>query len=413
MSRITLRAFLSEAKQSLSRSLQSKGEQSASFVIGNESADLDSIICALVYGYIQSSTPVARTKNKSLVPVTNIPSSELRLRPELRALLIHADLEPSELINLDDLGKIEDVLPAENTDWTLVDHNPLQGPLGKHYSSRVVGVIDHHEDEGKVRSDAKPRIIEKTGSCNSHVVNYFRDTWDFISSSEVDVDVTQGQDDAAVDDTPSTSTLDAQVAKLALGTILIDTVNLTAGSKVTEHDHEAVEYLEGKINASPKVGPTYDRNTFYKEINDAKSNMEALNLEEILRKDYKQWAEGDLVLGISSVVQPISYLEKKSENLVPELLIFAQGRGVDLYAVMTAHNASGRFERQLLLLPVKDGKAVEVAEKFVKMCSDELQLESSEIKVEDSNAQWLRMWQQKNLTASRKKVGPLLREAMR
>lgn len=409
MSRMSIGGFLSKAKQALSKSIRSKGEHPASFVIGNQSADLDSITCALVYGYINSSTPEARKAEKCIIPVTNIPPSELRLRPELTALLKHADLKPSDLITVDDLGELQESLPPDKTDWTLVDHNVLLGELGEHYSNRVTGVIDHHEDEGKVPKDAEPRIMEKTGSCNSHVANYLRDVWDSISSSASSSGAANGPTHDPKDDP---TTLDAQVAKLALGSILIDTVNLKAKHKVTNHDQKAVEYLESKIGVSSEHGREYDRDVFFKEINGAKSDLDGLALEEILRKDYKQWDEKELTLGISSCVRPVEYLIGKEKDFVEALLDFAKGRGLDLYAVMNAHNDSGSFARHLLLIAVKEGKAMEAAEKFVKDNAEELELEDSETKLDGSSVGWLQFWEQKNLDASRKKVAPMLREAM-
>jgi exopolyphosphatase len=344
--------------------------------------------------------------HKYIVPVTNIPSSELRLRPELKALLKHAELEPTDLINLDDLGSLQERLTPEKTGWTLVDHNVFQGDLGSHYSNQVTGVIDHHTDEGQVPKEAKPRVVEKTGSCISHVVEYCRGAWDAISRSS-------STDDAASEDENDVSTWDAQVAKLALGPILIDTVNLKATDKVTDHDRNAVTYLESKISASSTVGPTYDRDAFFYEINSAKSDIDDLSLEEILRKDYKQWTEDDLNLGISCVVRPIQYLKSKTEDLVSALVDFAKGRGVQLFAVMTAHNDSGQFERQLLLLVLQDGEPLKIADKFVKTNLEELQLEERDEELDASQAKWIRMWEQKNLTASRKRLAPLMRESMK
>jgi exopolyphosphatase len=118
------------------------------------------------------------------VPITNIPAVDIQLRPEYLAVFRHADIEPGHLITLDDLPPLSDIqtkLVPENTQWVLVDHNALQGRLGKIYSERVAGVIDHHDDEGKVRKDTgdEPRIIEKSGSCTSLIANYCRPTWDF------------------------------------------------------------------------------------------------------------------------------------------------------------------------------------------------------------------------------------------
>ena len=413
MSRISISTFLSKAKHSLSQAVRSKGENPISLVIGNESADLDSITCAIVYGYIRSSSPSATEANKCIIPITNVPAEELRLRPELTALLKHAELKPSDLVTLDDLDPVEnlhEVLPPGKTDWTLVDHNVLQGTLGKHYSQRVIGIVDHHEDEGRVLSDVKLRMIEKTGSCNSHVVNYCRDVWDDMTDS-----VPRPGDHSLPNDSTDFSTWDAQIAKLALGSILIDTVNLTAEEKVTDHDHKAVKYLEAKINASPKIEPAYDRDSFFKQINDAKSNLDDLTLEEILRKDYKQWTENNMNLGISSVVRSISYLQGKCKDrgdIVPALLEFGENRNLDLYAIMTAHNDNDSFERQLLLISMTDGRTVGICKQFAENNIDELQLGESKMEVNGSEAVWLRLWEQRNLAGSRKKVGPLLREAM-
>jgi len=410
---MSIGTFLSAAKKHLQQALKNNG--TASFVIGNESADLDSITCALVYGYLQSSRLEARWANEFVIPVTNIPASELSLRPELAALLGDANLKPSDLITLDDLGKPP--LGLNKTSWTLVDHNGPTGIVAEHYADCLAGVIDHHDDEHKVPLSAKPRIIEKTGSCNSHVVNYCRESWDTISSGSSSVGAALGQSsDGITDDTAYTSTWDAQLAKLSLGSILIDTFNMRSEDKITDHDRKAVRYLEARINASPKIGKDYDRDAFFNGINSAKSSLDALSLRDILRKDYKQWSEGDMTLGISSVVQPVEYLTKKVDgDFVQALVEFAKSRELQLYAVMTASTTdSGGFARQLLLLSLEEGKPKQAVQRFVQQCSNELQLQDSALDVSATSAQvpWMHFWDQNEVKASRKRVGPLLREAM-
>lgn len=82
-----------------------------------------------------------------------------------------------DLISLDDL---REGLKAEDTKWILVDHNALQGELGKVYGGRVRGCIDHHDEEGKVpnkelcEAEGEMRIIEKSGSCASLVIGWGR-----------------------------------------------------------------------------------------------------------------------------------------------------------------------------------------------------------------------------------------------
>lgn len=409
MSRLSIRAYLAAAKRHLQKVL--KEQSHASFVIGNESADLDSITCALVYSYILSEKLEAKKSGKYVIPVTNIPSSELRLRPELKALLKHADIKPQELITLDDLG--EEPLPKDKTDWTLVDHNALQGKLGELYHSRVIGAIDHHVDEGTVSKDAEPRVITKAGSCNSLMVNYIRDTWQKISDSAMTVGAAHPQNnETLVDDFAYTSTWDAQAAKLALGSVLIDTVNMKAEHKVTEHDKKAVRFLEAKINIS-KLGKDYDRDTFFTEVNEAKKDLDELTVEEILRKDYKQWTEGDLTLGISSSVKSVEYLADKEKDFESTLKKYAESRKLQLFAIGPSYSESRNFKRELLLMAFND-KAKEAAEKFVQLGKEELQLvdaKHSPLK-DDKEVTFQHFWDQKNLDASRKRIAPLLREAM-
>jgi len=393
MSGATLSSFLQKAKQSLAHSLESRGPHHASFVIGNQSADLDSICSALVYGYIQSRTPSALKTDRIIIPITNIPAEETKLRPELTALLKHADLTPSDLISLDDLGDFSASLPPGKTDWTLVDHNVLLGELGEVYAESVVGVIDHHDSEGTIRSDAEPNIIESAGSCASLVTEYCRSAWDALSEN--------------------TAKLDAQLAYLALGPILIDTVNLQATDKITSTDLSALQYLEAKIL---HIHKDYNRETFFRKLDTAKSDLNSLSLEEILRKDYKSWDESGLNLGISSAVRSMDYLISKSQtsDFIEELLSFAKKREVDLYAIMTAHNEGEDFAREILLIAMASGKPQDAAEKFSSSNSETLRLEAiPNADVDGSKAVWFRLWTQKDTNSSRKQVAPMLREAMK
>jgi exopolyphosphatase len=409
---MSVRTFLVAAKRQLQNSI--RDQTYTSFVIGNESADLDSIAGALVYGYIQSSKIEAKRTGRLVVPVTNIPASDLPLRPELTALLRHAGILPSELITLDDLGN--DPLPEDKTEWTLVDHNVMQGQLGERYASRVTGVIDHHDDEQTIPKDAEPRVIEKTGSCNSLITNYLRETWQSLASMVSASKIGLGQDDILMDDHYYASTWDGQVAKLALGAILIDTINMKAEHKITDHDRKAVRYLEARINVSPKLGKDYDRDRFFNEINEAKSNIDDLSLEDILRKDYKKWKEGELTLGIASVVQSVKYLQGREKDFAVAVKQFAQKKSLGIFAIMTAYqDPSNQFAREILLIASNDGKAKEAVERFVQNGGKELQLQDAEDPVgvpEDAAFSFQHHWTQKNLDASRKRVAPLLREAM-
>ena len=312
----------------------------------------------------------------------------------------------------------------------LVDHNKLQGNLGELWSSQVQGVIDHHEEENGVPQDTdpEPRIIEKCGSCTSLVFRYCKAAWDSISSSSLSSGAAHAQGEAAIDDSSVTQAWDAQIAKMALASILVDTANLTAPGKVEQVDRDAVEYLEAKIHMSAKDAKAWNRDEYFKEIDEAKRDIGSLTLDEILQKDYKQWTENGMHLGISSVVKPLDFLVKKADSSVKKSSVFKlsiqkfmEGRDLSLLAIMTTSTtAEGKFQRELLLQARK--AAAESASKFAEQATPELKLQSLEVDgIAMQAAQglpdgdWLRpaIWMQNDVSKSRKQVTPLLREAMR
>ncbi|MCJ1434258.1 Exopolyphosphatase [Xylographa pallens] len=390
--------------------------------------------CSLLYAYIRSQAPPKEAFTPLYIPIVNIPAKDVSLRPEFIALFVHANISASHLITLDDLpivSESEQLLPPEKTRWILVDHNKLQGFLGRLYSAHVHGTIDHHDDEDSVPKDTdpEPRCIEKCGSCTSLVVRYLQSSWDALSSSSLSSGAGHAQGDSLIDDSAVTRGWDAQVAKLALASILIDTRNLQDKDKTKDVDKEAVTYLEPRIKLLPKEARTWDRSTFFKEIDGVKRNIESLNLNDILRKDYKQWDEPGCKLGMSSVVKSIDFLankagdesgtgaEKAFHNTIEA---FMAARGLGLFAIMTAFTSSeGKFERQLLVTSRKDMRAA--VSRFESSNAEELRLESiprgkniddKAHKEHEKSDLSSSSWMQQNTSMSRKQVAPMLRTAL-
>ncbi len=450
--RTSLRGFLTHARSALRAAVETN--QKITFVIGNESAgkllnlnhilvisglpdtatDLDSMTCSVLFAYLRSMAPPRNAFTQVYVPVTNIPSSGLQSRPEFLELFKYANIESRHLITLDDLPDLSDIksqLPPENTKWILVDHNALQGQLGKIYSERVGGVIDHHDDEGKIPANTgdEPHIIEKSGSCTSLVTDYCRQAWDLLSDSATSSVAAHAQGDSLSDDDAVVKTWDAQVAHLGLASILVDTSNLQSRDKTTEHDRKAVNYLEARIKMSPKGSASYNRDKFFEAIDSARKDIGGLKLQDILRKDYKQWDEKSRKLGVSAVVKPIEFLQQKAKDEVKDksatddafldaLDRFARELELDLYAVMTTSTSSeGQFRRELLLWAFNEA-GISAAKRFASDSQDELGLEDwhgagEEVYNGEGNGYWRRVWWQKNVQHSRKRVAPLLRESIR
>ncbi|KAL9118526.1 MAG: hypothetical protein Q9187_004925, partial [Circinaria calcarea] len=250
--------------------------------------------------------------------------------------------------------------------------------------------------------------------------------WESLSSAALSSGAGHAQGDSQINDSTFSQGWDAQVAKMAIGSILVDTANLTAEGKVEKPDKEAVAYLESKIRLSPKDGKAWDKEKFYEEINQAKADIGSLLLNDILRKDYKEWTQGGRKLGISSVVKPLDFLIKKAQDeqsrsndtsaFTKATSIFASDRGLAIFAIMTTSNSSeGKFQRELYVQSEKNGR--EASSRFENTAIGELGLEplpSNNVNQlsEKSDDISRRTWLQKDISKSRKQVAPLLRKAM-
>lgn len=416
---------------------------------------------SIVYAYLHTSTSSsAKSSNPSTtaipspiyIPLSNLPQSDLALRPELHPVLSRANISPDDLITLSELSfpsnagqkaEIEPRPKPENSSWILVDHNALTGELKKCYvdgiQSRILGCIDHHDDEHVVPiagpASKEPRIIiTPVGSCASLVVEHFKDAWSNLSTSPSAESQTQegGKAEHRHDD-------DAQLAQLALAPILIDTTNLTS-SKTTDHDRHAIEFLDSLLAKSGN-GPI-DHSLYFAQITEAKASIGGLSLPDILRKDYKSWpctlassssspsnddsAATTVTIGIASVVRDLAFLRDEKaagdvERLVQAMREFAQARDLGVFAVMTTSTTAGedgkegRFRRELMVLALGEesvGKGV--VERFLeKGAEKELGLTRLDLGVgenaEGLDGVWI--WEQGELGMSRKQVAPLLREA--
>jgi exopolyphosphatase len=326
------------------------------------------------------------------------------------ALLPQVGLDQSSLLTLDDLssdGKFKSRLDPQLSSFILVDHNVFDGPLAGDYDQRIVGIIDHHVDEGRPLAEKAdgPRIVEKCGSCTSLVVNHFRHDWNALFPPS-----TTKRDAAAAE-------CSSQAATLALASILVDTHNLADESKTTAADVQAAEFLISKLPFS------FDSTSFFARLLEAKQEIDGLSLEDVLRKDYKKWTFGAMALGISSAARSLSYLAQQQADggTLPDSPFgkraceFAKARGLDVYMVMAAYrNGAGDFQRDLFLCGLS-ARGVEAARKFGEQHGGELDLEvlggnwSGDV---DGPNLYQRAFRQRALHQSRKQVAPMMNGTM-
>ncbi|KAI2637109.1 DHH phosphoesterase [Hypomontagnella submonticulosa] len=399
----SLRAFLATARATLTAP-PSKRQTPLHFVVGNESADLDSLCSTLFLAYFRSNTP----PHTLHIPLCHLPRDDLTLRPEFAAVLEHAGAAPDDVLTLSEMPS-RDELPPEDTRWLLVDHNVMTGALGQVYGDRVVGCIDHHDDEGKLPSDADPRVVEKCGSCMSLVVEHCQEAWDTLAQHEENKGV------------------NAQLGYLALGPVLIDTTNLQNKAKTTPRDEHAVSVAEARVRAAPGKsaggGSAYDRATFFEKVAALKEDISFMSPRDILRKDYKEWQVGaaeNIKLGTSSAPRDFAFLAHKAggeEALAKSLAEWGEEKGIDVLVVLTSCKDDGKFRRELLVWARTGPEIVRAVKEWVEgEGREKLGLDTwgdGKLDVEDGEKSWRRCWTQARIENSRKQIAPMLRDALK
>ncbi|KAK6957751.1 hypothetical protein Daesc_000539 [Daldinia eschscholtzii] len=407
----SLQAFLATARAALTAP-PSKRTTPLHFVLGNESADLDSLCSTLFLAYIRSHSP----PHVLHIPLCYLPRDDLSLRPEFAAVLKYAAVTTDDVLTLTELPGGDNGLKPEDTRWLLVDHNVMTGSLGQTYGSRVVGCIDHHDDEGKVPADAKPRVIQKCGSCMSLVVEQCSEAWQALAKREED-DSNTGKDALPIG---------SQLAYLALAPILIDTANLGNKDKTTTHDERAVGIAETRLRAGFESGSGsgsgggYDREAFFAEVAALKEDVSYMSFRDIFRKDYKEWEEGNLKLGTSSAPRAFAFLVRKAgseDAFAKELEKWCEEKDIDVMVLLTTAKDDGEFRRELLIWARGGKGVVDAVKAFVeKGGKEKLGLDTwgeGKLDLEDGGEGWRRCWTQERVEYSRKQIAPMLREAIK
>ncbi|KAI0813928.1 exopolyphosphatase-like protein [Xylaria sp. FL0064] len=451
-SRASLKTFLATARAALTTQ-SPKRSTPLTFVVGNESADLDSLCSALLLAYFRTYAPPkhrssAGDASSTLhIPICHLERADLALRPEFTAVLRDAGIKGEDVFTL------EDVLPSqqketqnstkpkrdetpflrpEDTRWLLVDHNAMTGALAKVFGARVVGCVDHHADEGTIPRDAELRVIEKSGSCASLVLAQCKDVWAALSARN---GKGEGKGDGGED-----AQIDVQIARLALAPILIDTTNLGDKNKTTEHDTQAVALAEAKIAAAEEREgggvngsgvrevdvKRYDRDAFFARLSGLKEDLSEMSFRDVFRKDYKEWSVGGLNLATSSVPRSFRYLvEEKAQGDTGKFIEALRKWGgekdaagkMDIVMVLTGfQDEDGKFRRELLVW-ARSEAGVRAAKIFEERCRDTLRLETWEggalDEVGDGQGEWRRCWAQNAVEYSRKQIAPMLRDALK
>ena len=294
-------------------------------------SDLDSCASAIGYSYL--------TPEKPTIGLIQTPRADLQLRAEnIRAFEL-AGISLDDLLCIDDIGVPPSKLASS---FALVDYNSLL-PYWDRPDAKVVGIIDHHDDEGK-HTDASPRnITVPLGSCASLVTETFKDAF-------------------TPDDKGTTPP--QELATLLLSAIYVDTSGLKPHGKAKHIDETAATFLEkfaGYTSLNdPAEGPAFRKATA-SELVATKHNVARLPTRDLLRRDYKEFTfktadDVALLVGLSTV--PLStkeWLAREAQNQPgyrKSLEAWALERKLDVVGVLTTYKSAnkGHHRRELLIL---------------------------------------------------------------
>lgn len=335
----------------------------AHIVLGNESADFDSIASALVYSYLCGTS-------QPTLPVINARREDLVLRRDVCNALSFVNIPESSLHLIDDPTTIE-LLSKDDVSITLVDHNSL-APHQTSLSSRVESIIDHHVDE-ELFPNANPRRIQPVGSCATLIANCF-------NLKKI---------------TPS-------AAFLLLSSILLDCQNLDKNAaKATALDEETAS----QMCEIAGLADTSHRGLLYNSLVQSRRDLSGFTARDLLRKDTKFIASGEISIAMSSVLVPVHELIERASNkgLVEDVEQLSNDWGVNTIIVMAAFQGSdGVFRREMLISRSDIGTAI-----FNALPCESKALE---LKPNDSiTTPGFHYLEQQNTKGSRKVVLPLIR----
>uniref|UniRef100_G3MLY9 DHHA2 domain-containing protein n=1 Tax=Amblyomma maculatum TaxID=34609 RepID=G3MLY9_AMBMU len=336
-------------------------------VLGNESCDLDSAVSAIVTAYLlHELQPVT---SLLVVPVLNVARKDVRLRTEVTYFFEQVEIPLDSLVCRDEID-LKRLHSQSKLSLTLVDHNLLPKEDAD-LQGAVQEIIDHHRLETSHRCD---KTVEMVGSCCTLVAEKLLHSKPELASP--------------------------QVALLLYGTILLDTVCLSESArKTTAKDLEMVSRLQALL-------PELNKEEVFKPLCRAKSNVDGLCLDELLRKDLKVVCSSAKRIAISSVPGEIKSICQEN-TMEAELGKFCETHGYSALIILTiaVEEKSNSVQRQLAVFSSDIMLKQQLTSTLLAVGEPSLDLQVSHMSTDH-----LITFVQGNAQASRKVVLPVVRK---
>ena len=317
--------------------------ESISLVIGNESADLDSLSGSLALAYLrsyeenggaqQAEALRLETAKRLYLPLMNCRRAEIISRFEFVHVAQKNGLSAESLNFVDDFDLQKAVAEFHNVEVVLYDHNvpsASQQFLRKH----VTAIVDHHDDQTAACYDAgqlRSVDIRKVGSAQTMLALYFQQR--------------------------AQQLLEKQLALFMLSTILIDTQGFEPklfANRWVDDDRTAFEFLRSSHFADEGAAEAAAR---YRELEDVKFDAKMntdLGLQQLLVKDYKsfEYKAGRFGYSVFLVSFDSLFAAFGEDGLAQQIAQFVAQQGLaGLFLLHCYKNANGpQLDREFLLL---------------------------------------------------------------
>lgn len=404
--------------------IQRRANPTNHFVLGNDAGDADSIISAISLAYVESVY-----FGGQLTPIVSIPQEVFRYeRPDANVILELAGIDnPSDkLLFIDDLNEMllsDTEKGLASRSLTLVDHNTINKSF-RHFQKNfiVTQIVDHHKDEKQYKE-----------TCIGKDRNIAFDHGHALVASTTTLVA-----ERLLENSPP---YPPSIGIVLLGTILLDSVNLDESvGKVTERDRDVVNALLLYTDWNKAVPSSYlkkeedgnitvDTNELFWKIQHSKYDpvfWTSLSAKRALQYDYKDfhhhhgfdtahlWKNQGEHFGISTILMSgIDFMNK--EGFYASTLAFMKQKQIPFLGIMFAfYDEQEIFHRQLAFISIDRTDFlhgfVEALLSSTAYNSVNLQLEEAQLPGELSWRRNVRLFNQNNLTPSRKQIGPLLED---
>mmetsp|Transcript_5407 Transcript_5407/g.9739 ORF Transcript_5407/g.9739 Transcript_5407/m.9739 type:complete len:399 (-) Transcript_5407:117-1313(-) len=371
-------ASLGKVRSAYASSSSSGASKKYTFVMGNQASDLDSMVAAVVYSFFLQT--LSKSSDVHFSPLFNIPRQHFALRGEAAGAFSSAGVDVS-LVPFQDELDLKKLSESKSLSIVLVDHNKLAD--SQHFlSPHVVGIIDHHKEEGlySSTSSALGRIVEPIGSCCSLVAL------------------------KALKEAPEIIT--PEIATLLTSVILLDTSCMSEEvKKGTPRDQQALDALEKKGGVKSSEYPS-----LFKKLLEERNDISKLSSDQLLIKDTKYGTINGWTFAIAGVPLSVEGWMHKDEEMMTSFDKMIKDENLDFLIAMTMFTSEENTFCRQLLVTGKDDKASEaLASSLVE--SKILDLKPL-TKSPKAGTGFCSAYQQGNVRASRKQVMPLVNDVL-